>query len=175
MVRTFAHRIEVVEGDITRLEVDAIVNAANEGLWAGGGVCGAIHDAAGPELEAECQQVAPCPTGGAKLTKGYRLPAKYVIHAVGPRYRVGRHGEAEPLRSCYEAALRLAAENGVRTIAFPSISTGIYGYPPEEACPIAVDAVRAWLRGHELPERVVFCCFGADAAELYRRQLGQVE
>jgi O-acetyl-ADP-ribose deacetylase (regulator of RNase III) len=173
MVRTFAHRIEVVEGDITRLEVDAIVNAANEGLWAGGGVCGAIHEAAGSELEAECQQVAPCPTGGARLTRGYRLRAKYVIHAAGPRYRDGRHGEAELLRSCYEAALRLAAKNGVRTIALPSISTAIFGYPPEEACPIAVDAVRAWLRGHELPERVVFCCFQAATAELYRQRLGE--
>ena len=173
MVKDIAERVQVVAEDITTLEVDAVVNAANKGLKPGGGVSGAIHKAAGPELKAECQQVAPCPTGGAKLTKGYRLPAKYVIHAVGPRYRDGRHGEAELLWSCYEAALRLAAEHGLRTIAFPSISTGIFGYPPEEACPIAVDAVRAWLRGYELPERVVFCCFNADAAELYRQRLSK--
>jgi O-acetyl-ADP-ribose deacetylase (regulator of RNase III) len=173
VVKDIAERVEVVEGDITRLDVDAVVNAANERLKSGGGVCGAIHDAAGPQLAAACQQVAPCPTGKARLTKGYRLPAKYVIHAVGPRYRDGRHGEAESLRSCYEAALRLASEHGVRTIAFPSISTGIFGYPPEEACPIAVDAVVSWLRGHELPERVVFCCFNADAAELYRQRLSK--
>jgi O-acetyl-ADP-ribose deacetylase (regulator of RNase III) len=146
MVRTFADRVEVVEGDITRLEVDAVVNAANEGLKPGGGVCGAIHEAAGPELAAACRRLAPCHTGGARLTKGYRLPAKYVIHAVGPRYRDGRHGEAELLRSCYEAALRLAAEHGLRMIAFPNISTGIFGYPLEEACSIAVVAVESWLR-----------------------------
>ena len=173
MVKNISERVQVVEGDITRLDVDAVVNAANERLKSGGGVCGAIHDAAGPQLAAACRRLAPCHTGGARLTKGYRLPAKYVIHAVGPRYRDGRHGEAELLRSCYEEALRLAAETGVRTIAFPSISTGIFGYPPEEACPIAVDAVRAWLRGHELPERVVFCCFQAATAELYRQRLGE--
>jgi O-acetyl-ADP-ribose deacetylase (regulator of RNase III) len=173
VVKNISERVQVVEGDITRLDVDAVVNSANKGLKPGGGVCGAIHDAAGPELAAACRRLAPCPTGTARLTKGYELRAKYVIHTVGPRYRDGRHGEAELLRSCYEEALRLAAETGVRTIAFPSISTGIFGYPPTEACPIAVAAVVSWLRKDDLPERVFFCCFSADAAALYRRQLDE--
>jgi O-acetyl-ADP-ribose deacetylase (regulator of RNase III) len=166
-----SERLRVVKDDITRLAVDAIVNAANESLQDGGGVCGAIHDAAGPELEDECCRVGGCPTGSAKLTSGYRVPAKYVIHAVGPRYRDGRHGEAELLRSCYIDSLRLAAEHGVRTIAFPSISTGIFGYPQEEAVSIAIGAVVAWLRDNELPHDITFCCFHQEVADLYRQRL----
>jgi O-acetyl-ADP-ribose deacetylase (regulator of RNase III) len=164
-------RIAVVEGDITRLAVDAIVNAANESLAAGGGVCGAIHRAAGPELEVECERVGPCPTGGAKLTGGYRLPAKYVIHAVGPRYRGGQHGEADLLRSCYEESLRLADQHDLGTIAFPNISTGIFGYPPDEACAIATDTVVDWLHSHERPRQVIFCCFFSEVAAMYRQRL----
>jgi O-acetyl-ADP-ribose deacetylase (regulator of RNase III) len=167
-------RVHIVQGDITKLAVDAIVNAANESLAPGGGVCGAIHAAAGPELEAECLRVGHCPTGQACLTAGYRLPAKYVLHAVGPRYRDGRHGEPELLRGCYEACLRLAAEHQIRTVAFPSISTGIFGYPKEEACGIATETVIGWLRDNETPAEVTFCCFDAETAALYRERVSEV-
>jgi O-acetyl-ADP-ribose deacetylase (regulator of RNase III) len=139
-------RIELVRGDIVRQDVDAIVNAANEGLWAGGGVCGAIHDAAGPELEEECRAIGGCPTGSARITKGYRLKARHVIHAVGPRYG-GSPADAGRLASAYRESLRLAARHGLRTIAFPSISTGIYGYPLAEAAPIALTTVQEELAG----------------------------
>lgn len=168
---TFAFRMTVVEGDITRLAVDAIVNAANSSLAAGGGVCGAIHRAAGPELLAECRRFGGCPTGEARLTGGYRLAARHVIHAVGPIYIDGRSGEPEELRSCYRASLRLAAEAGLESVAFPCISTGIYGYPADEACREAVAAVREWLASHELPRVVTFCCFAAGDAELYRSRM----
>ena len=128
-----AGRMTVVQGDITKQEVDAIVNAANEALRGGGGVDGAIHRAAGRELKAECKKIGGCPTGEARITKGYRLPASYVIHTVGPVWRGGDRGEPEKLAACYRNSLKLAAENGVRTIAFPGISTGVYGYPLEEA------------------------------------------
>ncbi len=166
------HRIQVVEGDITGLAVDAIVNAANQSLLGGGGVDGAIHRAAGPELLAECRTLGGCPTGEARITGGYRLPARHVIHTVGPRYRDGRHGEPDLLRSCYLESLRLADEAGLETIAFPAISTGVYGYPKEAACDVAVQAVDDWLQAHELPRAVTFCCFGASDAELYRARLG---
>lgn len=167
-------RMEIVEGDITRLGVDAIVNAANESLLAGGGVCGAIHRAAGPELQAECSRLGGCPTGEARITRGYRLKARHVIHAVGPVWRGGRAGEPELLASCYRASLVLAKAAGLASVAFPAISTGIYGYPLEPATRIAITTVAA-----ELPEcpsltRVVFCCFGAETTAIYRCVLAEL-
>jgi O-acetyl-ADP-ribose deacetylase (regulator of RNase III) len=164
-------RIAVVEGDITRLEVDAIVNAANSSLLGGGGVDGAIHRAAGPELLAECRTIGGCPTGQARMTAGYRLPARHVIHTVGPVYGDGGNREADALRSCYRESLRLAEDAGLRSVAFPCISTGVYGYPKTEACEIAVAEVSGWMSAHALPARVIFCCFDADDARLYGRRL----
>jgi O-acetyl-ADP-ribose deacetylase (regulator of RNase III) len=164
-------RIRLVRGDITRLAVDAIVNAANSSLLGGGGVDGAIHRAAGPGLLEECRHIGGCPTGEARITGGYDLPARFVIHAVGPVYRGGTAGEARLLRSCYEHSLRLAAEAGAGSVAFPCISTGIYGYPKAEACEIAVSTVEAWLRDHDLPASVTFCCFEAEDAALYEDRL----
>lgn len=165
-------RLSVVEGDITRLDVDAIVNAANETLLGGGGVDGAIHRAAGPGLLAECRTLGGCPTGEARITGGYDLKARHVNHTVGPVYAGGTRGEPAQLRSCYLESLRLAEEAGVRSIAFPCVSTGVYGYPKDEACTIAVTAVREWLAEHPLPESVIFCCFGPEDAALYRARLG---
>ena len=167
------NRLCVVEGDITTLHVDAIVNAANSSLLGGGGVDGAIHRAAGPALLAESRTLAGCPTGEARITRGYDLPARHVIHAVGPVYR--QHGPAEAerlLRGCYLESLWLAQENGLETIAFPGISTGVYGYPKTEACAAAVSAVCGWLAEHELPRVVTFCCFGTADAALYRAMVG---
>ena len=165
-------RLELFEGDITTLGVDAIVNAANEALAPGGGVCGAIHRAAGPELAAACRRVGPCPTGEARITAGFALKARHVIHAVGPVWRGGAEGEAKLLAGCYAAALELAAAHGLASIAFPAISTGIYGYPLGPATEIAVAAVRAGLARHAGIRRVVFACFGAEVAAAYRAALG---
>lgn len=165
-------RMEVLQTDITHLDVDAIVNAANSSLLGGGGVDGAIHRAAGPELLAECRRIGGCPTGEARITSGYRLRARHVIHTVGPVYRGGEDGEAELLRSCYLESLRVAAESDLCSIAFPCISTGVYAYPPAEACEVAVSAVAEWLGSQRLPERVTFCCFDARSAALYRARLG---
>ncbi len=166
-----AGRMRVAEGDITRFEVDAIVNAANESLLGGGGVDGAIHRAAGPELKAECRGIGGCPTGGARITKGYRLPAKFVIHAVGPVWQGGEAGEDKLLASCYRNSLALARENGARTVACPAISTGVYRYPLDRAAGIAVATVRETLAAAPGIDEVIFVCFGAEATAAYRRAL----
>ena len=162
-------RLEIIEGDITRLDVDAIVNAANESLLGGGGVDGAIHRAAGPELLAECRTLNGCPTGEARITRGYRLQARHVIHTVGPVWRGGRSNEPELLASCYRNSLALARQHGLQSIAFPAISTGIYGYPKEPATEIAVREVIAY----STIEQVIFCCFDKATAELYRAVIGR--
>lgn len=163
--------LKAVVADITTLAVEAIVNAANTSLLGGGGVDGAIHRAAGPELLAECRTLNGCATGDAKITKGYRLPARWVIHTPGPVWRDGNHGEPELLASCYRRSLELAVENGAKSIAFPCISTGIYGFPAEKAAKIAVGTVREALRGISGPMEVVFCCFSAKTNEIYAQLL----
>ncbi|MGC8774489.1 MAG: O-acetyl-ADP-ribose deacetylase [Chlorobaculum sp.] len=163
--------IHAIKADITTLKVNAIVNAANSSLFGGGGVDGAIHRAAGPELLAECRTLGGCPTGEAKITKGYRLPAKFVIHTVGPVWRGGNHGEAERLASCYRDSLTLALEHHCRSIAFPSISTGIYGYPIEQAAAIATATVKASLTDESGIEEVIFCCFSEQDFDVYRKIL----
>lgn len=166
-------RIEVIQGDITDQDVDAIVNAANSSLLGGGGVDGAIHRAAGRQLLDECRTLGGCPTGEAKITKGYNLPARHVIHTVGPVWRGGAHGEAELLANCYRNSLALAAAHGLRTIAFPAISTGIYSYPLDEATTIAITQTRGFLATHPDIERVTFVCFGPNAYKTYLKALGR--
>ena len=164
-------RLDVSTADITTLAVDAIVNAANTRLLGGGGVDGAIHRAAGPGLLAECRTLGGCPTGGAKITAGYDLPARHVIHAVGPVWHGGTRGEAEQLAGCYRRAIELAGEHTLKTIAFAAISCGVYGYPPEQAAAVAVDAVRAALAGAPSIEEITFVCFAPRVEAAFERAL----
>jgi O-acetyl-ADP-ribose deacetylase (regulator of RNase III) len=166
------HSVQVVQGDITRLQVDAIVNAANSALRGGGGVDGAIHRAAGPELLQACREYNGCPTGEAVITPGFKLPAKWVIHTVGPVWHGGDHGEPGLLERCYRNSLELALEHDVRTIAFPSISTGVYGYPKDAAARIAVAVMREY---REKLDCIIACCFGDKDYARYRKLLGEHE
>ena len=165
--------MRAIRVDITSLSVDAIVNAANESLLGGGGVDGAIHAAAGPELLKACRNLDGCATGQAKITSGYELPAKYVIHTVGPKWRGGTHGEAEQLRSCYRRCVEIAEENDVSSLAFPPISTGVYNYPVREATEIAIETVSSAVQGTRIIGEVIFCCFSAAELNQYRGVLMQ--
>ena len=162
-------RIEIIDGDITTLEVDAIVNAANEQLLRGGGVCGAIHATAGPELEKECRSIGVCATGEARISGGYNLPAQHVIHALGPIWRGGGSNEAFLLAGCYRHCYRLADQAGLLSLAFPAISTGIFGYPVEPAAKIALGEARSYSENPDGVQRIVFCCFGYEVTNVYRR------
>lgn len=164
--------IEVIQADITTLELDAIVNAANETLLGGGGVDGAIHRAAGPDLLVECRAIGGCPTGEARITGGYGLPARHVIHTVGPVWQGGHAGEYNLLASCYRNSLELAVANNAASIAFPAISTGVYGFPKAEAAAIAVAQVKTFLANEPNLTRIVFCCFDQESADLHRAELG---
>lgn len=163
--------IELIQGDITKLNVDAIVNAANESLLGGGGVDGAIHNAAGTELLDECKKIGGCPTGEARITKGYKLPAKYVIHTVGPIWRGGYKDEIDLLRNAYLNSLRLATSNNIETIAFPNISTGVYGFPKKSAAEIAVRVVKDYISKNKYPKKVMFVCFDDENYEIYKEKL----
>jgi len=168
-------KLRALRGDITKLETDAIVNAANSSLLGGGGVDGAIHRAAGPELLQECKLLSGCKTGDAKITKGYRLKAKHVIHTVGPVWHGGKSNEPEKLASCYRRSLELAVANGLHSIAFPCISTGVYGYPPEAATEIAVKTAREFVETGTSLKEVVFCCFSEEDFQLYQRALNSID
>lgn len=166
-------KIKLVSSDITELAVDAIVNAANRTLLGGGGVDGAIHRAAGPDLYKECSMLGGCETGSAKITKGYRLPAKYVIHAVGPVWRGGNQNEEKLLASAYLTCLQLAKQNNCETVAFPNISTGIYGFPKDKAAEVAINTVRRFMDENNLPARIYFVCFDHENYDVYKTKLGQ--
>jgi O-acetyl-ADP-ribose deacetylase (regulator of RNase III) len=165
------NRLEALQANIVTLDVDAIVNAANTTLLGGGGVDGAIHRAAGPELLAECRTLGGCPTGEARMTGGYRLPARHVIHTVGPVYQDGRHGEPDLLAACYRSSLAIAARHGLSTLAFPAISCGVYGYPFEEAVAIAVRECAGGLARNEALEKITFACFDRTMLDLYLKEL----
>jgi O-acetyl-ADP-ribose deacetylase len=167
-------KIEIIQADITKLDLDAIVNAANSSLLGGGGVDGAIHRAAGPELLAECRTLNGCPTGEAKITGGYRLPAKHVIHTVGPVWHGGAKGEPELLASCYRCSFQLAHDNGLSSIAFPAISCGVFGYPLDKACAIALRETKGALESYPEISMVVFALFGAEALEVYQETARRV-
>ena len=169
-----ASRIRLFVGDITQLDVDAIVTAANESLLGGGGVDGAVHDAAGPELVAASRELAPCLAGEARLTPGFRLLSPYVIHAVGPVYSDGESGEPESLAAAYRSSLAIAVDKQIRTIAFPCISTGAYGFPNAPACHVAIDTTIAWLRHNTFPKIVTFCCFESADESLYTERLEEL-
>ena len=164
-------RLEIIDADITTLEVDVIVNAANEMLAPGAGVCGAIHTAAGPELAEDCSVIGNCPTGEARITRGYALPAGHVIHAVGPVWYGGKSGEDALLASCYRRSMGLLVGNNLSTIAFPAISTGIFGFPADRAARIAVKTVSDFMDGEDRVKRVVFCCFGEESQAAYKAAL----
>jgi O-acetyl-ADP-ribose deacetylase (regulator of RNase III) len=163
--------LRAIVADITTLQVSAIVNAANSSLLGGGGVDGAIHRAAGPELLAECRTLNGCRPGEAKITKGYRLRAAHVIHTVGPVWQGGEHGEAETLAACYVSSLALAEEQGIATVAFPAISTGVYGFPKDYAAKVAVSAVRGYVSATGVPHEVIFCCFSKEDLRFYELEL----
>jgi len=166
--------MEIVDGDITQQRVDAIVNAANNSLLGGGGVDGAIHRSAGPELLEECRALHGCPTGEAKITKGYRLPAKYVIHTVGPVWHGGNSNEDRLLENCYKNSLTVAIQREIKTIAFPSISTGVYGFPIERACGIALKTAKAFLENEASIQRIIFVCFGSHDFQVYQKAAKEI-
>jgi O-acetyl-ADP-ribose deacetylase (regulator of RNase III) len=172
---SITNRIAVIAGDITQQRVEAIVNAANSTLLGGGGVDGAIHRAAGPELLAECRTLGGCATGQAKITRGYKLPAQWVIHTVGPVWHDGQHGEDELLSSCYRSCFALVEQHGIRTVAFPSISTGAYGFPMDRAARIAVREAKQFLEQNQSVEQVMLVCFGASALEVYKAALAETK